>query len=115
MGELECAVEYLESAKRIWKDTGHRFEEGIAFGEIGKIYWKTSHLQDAVTSFEEAIAITKEGGDIVGEDVANYNLATMLFEQRKYQEALLYAERALRAYQKSGYSEYAHDAEKLII
>jgi tetratricopeptide (TPR) repeat protein len=115
MGELERAVEYLESAKRIWQDTGHRFEEGVIFGEIGKINWKNGNLQDAVKSFEEAIAIAKEVGDVVGEGVVNYNLAAMFSEQSKNQEALIYAERALRAYQKSGYSEYAHDAEQLII
>ena len=63
----EQALKCFEQALSICKEIGDRRGEGVALGNLGKVYLDLGQHEEARKYFEQALVLSKEVGDREGE------------------------------------------------
>jgi tetratricopeptide (TPR) repeat protein len=73
-GDMEKAIEYLNQALLIHRQTGNRHGEGTDLGTLGLAYAGLGEVEKAIGYYEQALAIARAIGDRRGEANALGNL-----------------------------------------
>lgn len=68
----------------------------------------------AIECCEQALAIDREVGDMLGLAIDSFNMANILAEQDRYREALPYAEESASILEKIGHADKAHEARQRV-
>jgi tetratricopeptide (TPR) repeat protein len=67
LGEFAKAIEVLEQALAISRETGDRQGEGTDLGSLGNCYYELGQITRAIDLYEQALPIAREAGDRQGE------------------------------------------------
>lgn len=62
-----------------------------ALNELGSVYYQAKKYSEAESTFKQSLAMLPAGTD---DSLTYYNLSTVLFEEKKYQDAFEYAKKA---------------------
>jgi predicted ATPase/DNA-binding XRE family transcriptional regulator len=79
----------------LWRSLGNDHEVARSLSQIGYLYRDTGRLTEARQCFEEGNAIAREQRLLQMEGLNSLGLAETLYDEEQYDEALIYAERAL--------------------
>ncbi len=92
-GKYEKAIDYYEKAKKLKEEIGDLQGAGRSYGNIGSIYGEQSNFPKALENFNKALTIYDQTGSDA--HVLLLNFAAVYQIQNKYDEALIYVNRAL--------------------
>ena len=73
--EPEQASEALETAVRLFRESGDAWGESLALVTLGRFSLATGQAQAALDRFEESLALTRERHDELGETIAIHHVA----------------------------------------
>jgi tetratricopeptide (TPR) repeat protein len=94
-GKYEAALDKLQAALELYRETGNRQGEGRTLNDIGGVYKCLGQYQEALECLEEALAISREIGDRQCEVSALNNIGEAYESSSQYSEALKHLEEAL--------------------
>jgi len=77
-------------------------QQGIALGNLGSVYLKEGGWEQAIGSFEKALAVFRELGNRRGEGATLTNLGSVYLQQGRWEEAIGCHERALPVFRELG-------------
>jgi serine/threonine protein kinase/Tfp pilus assembly protein PilF len=113
-GRLDIAETYYEKQLLIAREIGNKSSEGAALGNLGNIYADRGENDKAIEIYKQHLVIAKEIGDQAGYAGDSFNLALLLYKSMNQpQQALWYAEEAVRSYEQLGNSGELQMAKKL--
>jgi len=112
--KIEKGINFFESQLTIAREIGDRLGEGKALGSLANAYSEMGDLDRAVKYCKKAISIMKEINHKVSEAGYSFNLAKWLFLQRRYNEALPYAEFAAATFTEAGNKSFGTVAQELL-
>jgi len=103
-GNLDKALEYAESAKKLFKDHDHRREEAIASGQIADVLQERGQLDEALRiRQEEELPVYEKLGDVRERAITQGKIADVLQARGQLDEALrIRQEEELPVYEKLG-------------
>lgn len=103
-GNLDKALEYAESAKKLFKDHDHRREEAIASGQIADVLQERGQLDEALRiRQEEELPVYEKLGDVRERAITQGKIADVLQARGQLDEALrIRQEEQLPVYEKLG-------------
>ena len=81
---------------------GDRAGEGTTLNNIGLVYDNQGNYGEALSYYEESLAIRREVGDRAGEGTTLSNIGLVYGEQDEYEEAIAYYQQALTIAQELG-------------
>lgn len=113
-GKLALAEKYYEKQLLIARKIGQKLSEGAALGNLGNIYADRGENEKAVEIYKQHLVVAQEIGDQAGYAGDAFNLALVLYKNMNQpQQALRYAEEAVRSYEQLGNSGEHQMAKKL--
>mmetsp|Transcript_17976 Transcript_17976/g.51026 ORF Transcript_17976/g.51026 Transcript_17976/m.51026 type:complete len:1353 (-) Transcript_17976:81-4139(-) len=111
---------YLKQAKRCHKKIKQWYNQGNPNCEHmlamldGENHWQCEKYGDAIQSYHDAIRVSKKNFFAHDEAFSNERLGDLLFECRKFDNAMACFEEAVRLYERWGASRKADDLNKKI-
>lgn len=96
-GQLDAAVVLHEQALEIFREHGHRREEGIALLNLGYALRYTGRREEAIASYRKARAVLERTGPIYSQASAWLCLAAIWNEAEDFGKGLAAADQALIA------------------
>ena len=87
MGNLDSAIICLTEAKILFKELGEYRSYAIACSNLGHTYRKKKNTVKGKENYYEAVDVAREIGDSAGLVVYESNLANILVEEGKFEEA----------------------------
>lgn len=104
-GQYEEALEAYKKALLIYRQIGHRAQEGNLLQEIGGIYIKVGQYDKALEIYQEALVLYWQIGDLRGE-ASLYNQLGLIYQwQGDYNKALEVYQQSLQIYRSTGDQE----------
>ena len=80
----------------LWRSLSNHHEVARSLSQLGYLYRDTGRLTEAHRCFEEGNAIARERRLLQMEGLNSLGLAETLYDEERYDEALIHAERALK-------------------
>lgn len=100
-GDLKLAMKHYFSVLRFFEEKNDTLKQGQVLGSIANVYMDMDQIHRAKQYFSLCLdKLRFFPANYLYGDVLN-NLGTILYEEKKYDSALLYFERAKRVYQKN--------------
>ncbi|WP_077338665.1 tetratricopeptide repeat-containing diguanylate cyclase [Pseudocolwellia agarivorans] len=100
--DYERAKEFYREALNIFKETKKQFSESIVLHNLGRTYLFNGEYKEAKEIFEESLALSTLLDDKIGVTWAQFSLASVLFHEKKWQEALNYYKGTAEIFAESG-------------
>ena len=94
-GALEDATVSGTAALDVWRGLHDYRGQADALLELGRIHWRSRHLDEAIAAYRESEALYKRLSLPHGRVLADYHSAISLFEQNRYTDAVNAALHAL--------------------
>jgi tetratricopeptide (TPR) repeat protein len=114
LGQMGRALELHNQALDIFRKIGDRRSQGDCLTNLGFIYSNRGDVEKAIESCKQAIVIDREIGDMMGLALDSFNMANMLAQQGKFQEALSCAEESARILENAGPAGRSYQARQLV-
>lgn len=95
MGRWQEALEKLEQALILYRESGDRNNEGVTLNRMGFIYAALGQNTEALSYYEQSLIVRREINDRYGEGVTSGNISARYFALGRYSESLKYSEQAL--------------------
>jgi tetratricopeptide (TPR) repeat protein len=77
-------------------------ELAVSHNQLGNIYNAAGEFNRALQHYRLSVRYEEQAGNIYGAAMTRFNISLRFFEKRRFTEALLYAEEALRNYESCG-------------
>jgi tetratricopeptide (TPR) repeat protein len=94
VGELRTAGDAYREALTLLPDT-EGAARSVAHNQLGRLCHRNGDVDGALHHYQESIGYDESKGDRYGAGVSRYNVAILLADARRHDEALRYAEAAL--------------------
>ena len=102
LGRMEQALDYLERALSIYRESGNRSGEARTLNDLGRVYSELGNRDRARSDYESALRIYQEQGDRQGEGSALNNLGWVFVVLGQDKRAREHYEQALAIYREMG-------------
>lgn len=99
-GDLREARDQIIDALSLARGAGLRHEEATQLVNLGNVIQREGDAAKAEEMYRDALRITTELGSVSGQVSCNYNLAVLMQEQKKFEDALGFADVASTSAQK---------------
>jgi len=100
--DFETAINALQQAAALARDSGDSAGEGRHLGNLALIYYRVQRPDKALQYFERALVSAREDGDRLTEDGILGNMGNILREVGRHDEATTYLNQALLIAQEIG-------------
>jgi tetratricopeptide (TPR) repeat protein len=115
LGDISQGLSYSKQAIGVFREIGDRKAEAEELSLQGGTYIHLGDLNNATKCWQDALKIAIDIGDKMVEANCSYKLAVVFTDQNKQKQALKHAERAFVLYQQIGRTEWARDAQQLLM
>jgi tetratricopeptide (TPR) repeat protein len=102
LGEFSKAIDVLEQALAIYRETGERLGEAGDLATLGHCYYQLGQIARAIEVYEQALAIYREGGHRQGEAVGLGSLGNCYYKLGQIAHAIDLYEQALAIARETG-------------
>jgi tetratricopeptide (TPR) repeat protein len=104
VGELPKSEPHLVRAVAAARDAHHWQQIGRSLNVLGAYQYQTGQRDQAISSYQEAVAVSQMVRDRFGEGEATNNLAGVYLKSNDIERAFPYFDAAVRAYRRAGSS-----------
>jgi len=101
-GDHQRAIEYLEQALPILKDTGYDIYLANTLMGLGNVHINTENISEALKYYQQALEIYERHFDLANMASAYSNIGTCYIESEEYAQAEKYLEKSLEMRMKFG-------------
>lgn len=96
--DLKKSLEYLQKANTVDTTAITITDKALLLGHEGKLFRAVNDFEKSQRAFFKQLTIYEYQNYETGIATVNFDLATLFFDQKDYQQALLYYEKALQKY-----------------
>jgi tetratricopeptide (TPR) repeat protein len=96
------AITACREAVAIFRETGDRYSEGAALGNLGQALREMRRFDEAITACQDAVAIFRETRDRNQEGMALANLGLALLQTQRFDEAITACQDAISIHRETG-------------
>jgi tetratricopeptide (TPR) repeat protein len=112
-GDLEKALADHEQALAVFREIGDLRNQGDCLTNMGVVHIMRDDSARALECWKQALAIDRRVGDQLGLALDSYNIGKLLAQQKRFPEALPYAEEAAQILERIGHPIKAPEARQL--
>lgn len=109
LGDNQKALDYYERALPLRQEVGDRSGEAATLAAMGVSYAALGDQQKALDYYERALPLRQQVGDIYGEAVTRSNMARVLWDQERRDEAIVHMRTARALNARMGISTATQD------
>ncbi len=109
-GNLESAINDLESALKLYKDLNDQLHIASTTGDLGVVYYYQNRFEEAIANYEQAIIAFEINHDLRGVMIAHSNIGDIMLQSEQYESAVKELSTALELARKKKIVSYELDA-----
>ncbi len=113
-GQNKNAIQYYNKAKRLFENTDNTRGYALLCNYLGDYYRKENDLKLANDYYTKSLNLYEELQNKFGASLSLYNIAGLLQDQKKYKEAMPFAEKSLAYAKEIGVLDQTYHSEKLL-
>ncbi|WP_123924612.1 MULTISPECIES: tetratricopeptide repeat protein [unclassified Flavobacterium] len=113
-GQNKNAILYYNKAKKLFENTDNMRGYALLCNYLGDYYKKENDLKLANEYYMKSLNLYEELQNKFGASLSLYNIAGLLQDQKKYKEAMPFAEKSLAYAKEIGVLDQTYHSEKLL-
>lgn len=113
-GKNKEAFHYYNKANELFKKTDNKRGLALLYNYYGDYYVKMNNNEVAKTFYEKALVLNDEMQNKFGASLALYNIGQLLTNEKKYSQAMVFAQKSLDYATEIGVLDQTFHSEKLV-